>query len=199
MKYRLKRFYGFGHLHFITCSCYRREPLLGTSGSRDLFLTILDQVRLRYDFSLLGYVVMPEHVHLLISEPNVGTPTTVMQVLKQRVSRAMPRRRRRKRTPPGQGRLWDEAPVAKHRPFWQRRFYDFNVWSWKKKNEKLNYMHFNPVKRGLVKHPKDWNWSSYGFYSIRRANQCPPNPQWEPKPELRGQRERHLAHPSRPA
>ncbi len=99
----------------------------------------------------------------------VGTPTTVMQVLKQRVSRAMHGRRRRKRAPPGQVRLWDEAPAAKHRPFWQRRFYDFNVWTRKKRNEKINYMHFNPVKRELVKHPKDWLWSSYGFYLDREG------------------------------
>ena len=180
MKNRLERRYGMGHLHFITCSCYRRRPLLGTERSRNQFLVILNEVRNRWDFALLGYVVMLEHIHLLISEPRVGTPTTVMQVLKQRVSRAMHGRRRRKRAPSGQGRLWEEAPAAKHRPFWQRRFYDFNVWTWKKRNEKINYMHFNPVKRGLVKHPKDWLWSSYGFYSTGKANSCPPNLNWKP-------------------
>ena len=49
--------------------------------------------------------------------------------------------------------------------FWQRRFYDFNVWSLKKRVEKLHYMHMNPMKRGLVVHPKDWPWSSFSFYS----------------------------------
>jgi len=48
--------------------------------------------------------------------------------------------------------------------FCQARFYDFNVWSQEKKVEKLAYMHANPVKRGLVEHPKDWPWSRYGFY-----------------------------------
>jgi hypothetical protein len=52
------------------------------------------------------------------------------------------------------------------------------VWSWKKKNEKLNYMHFNPVKRGLARDPKEWLWSSYGFYWRGIANGCPPNPDW---------------------
>src|SRR5580700_5525109 len=77
----LERRYGTGQLHFITCSCYRRMPSLGTA-------------RERYDFALLGYVVMPEHIHLLISEPRIGTPSTVMQVLKQCVSRTMRRKRR---------------------------------------------------------------------------------------------------------
>jgi len=54
--------------------------------------------------------------------------------------------------------LWKDAAV--HRSFWQRRFYDFNVWSWKKRIEKLNYMHMNPVKRGLVADAKLWAWSS---------------------------------------
>ena len=89
MKHRLRRRYGLGQLHFITCSCYRRMPLLGTERARHLFLKVLSEVRERYDFALIGYVVMPEHIHLLISEPNVGNPSTVMQVLKQRVSRAM--------------------------------------------------------------------------------------------------------------
>jgi hypothetical protein len=55
------------------------------------------------------------------------------------------------------------------RAFWQARFYDFNVYSKGKKKEKLNYMHANPVLRGLVKHPAEWRWSSWGFYWGRGA------------------------------
>jgi putative transposase len=54
----LKRYYGAGDLHFITCSCYRRQPLLGTPRRRDLLLTVLEQVRRRYQFVVAGYVVM---------------------------------------------------------------------------------------------------------------------------------------------
>src|ERR1700732_1519578 len=79
----LERRYGAGQLHFITCSCYRRMPLLGTARARDCFLTILSGVRARYDFALLGYVVMPEHIHLLISEPRIGTPSTAMYVVEE--------------------------------------------------------------------------------------------------------------------
>ena len=69
MPWNLTRYDGNGDLHFITCSCYWRQPLLGSARRRDLFLTVLEQVRLRYQFVVLGYVVMPEHFHLLISEP----------------------------------------------------------------------------------------------------------------------------------
>ena len=121
---------------------------------------------------------MPEHIHLLISEPNVGTPSLVMQVLKQRVSRAL--RKKPRNVSPAQMRLWNDEPRSNYPRFWQRRFYDFNVWSSRKKNEKLNYMHFNPVRRGLVDHPKAWSWSSYRHYMIGGPVLCPPNPEWTP-------------------
>lgn len=109
-KQRLERRYGLGHLHFITGSCHRRLPFLATARARDCFLKVLSEVRGRYDFALLGYVVMPEHIHLPISEPNRGNPSVVMGVLKQRVSRRL-RGRRRKRDAEAQMRLWDVSPL----------------------------------------------------------------------------------------
>jgi len=159
MPENLKRYYGQNHLHFLTWSCYGRRPLLGSARARDGFVKTLDEVRQRYRFRLVGYVVMPDHVHMLVSEPERGTPSTVVQVLKQRVSRLVRGwERRRSGT---QSKLRNEEEETH---FWQRRFYDFNVWSEKKKAEKLHYMHNNPVKRGLVTRPKEWPWSSYGFY-----------------------------------
>jgi putative transposase len=164
MANKLIRRYGQGHLHFITFTGYRRLPLLRSIRARNIFVHILGQVRDRYGFSLVGYVIMPEHVHLLISEPVKGTPSTVIQVLKQCVSRRL---RNKKRTLPAQLKLTFDDAASLPR-FWQRRFYDFNVWSLKKKVEKLHYMHMNPLKRKLVLHPKDWPWSSFLFYSNRQ-------------------------------
>jgi len=82
----LKRFYGKGHFHFITFSCYRRLPLLKTARARDIFAKELSKIRSEMRFQLIGYVVMPEHVHLLIGEPKQGTPSTVLQRLKLRVA-----------------------------------------------------------------------------------------------------------------
>ena len=158
----LHRSYGAHHLHFITCSCYRRLPFLKRARSRDCFLSILEQVRQRYLFVIVGYVVMPEHIHLLITEPEIGTPSTVMQVLKQRTARAL--LPKRKRQDPRQRSLFGDEP--RPRAFWQARFYDFNVWTTKKRIEKLRYMHRNPVKRGLVDTPEQWRWSSYRFYLL---------------------------------
>ncbi len=117
---------------------------------------------------------MPEHIHLLIGEPARGTPSTVMQVVKQRVSHRL---RRRRRGSVAQLRLrFDRCEDSLPR-FWQLRFHDFNVWvAIKKRIEKLEYMHLNPVKRGLALHPKDWPWSSFSFYSKRQPGLVPIDP-----------------------
>jgi putative transposase len=145
----LHRTYGAHHLHFIPCSCYRRLPFLGTARSRDRFLSILEQTRQDYRFVVVGYVVMPEHIHLLLTEPEVGTPSTVMQVLKQRAASAL--LPKLKRSNPRQANLF--GGESRRRAFWQARFYDFNVWTTKKRVEKLRYMHRNPVKRDWRKRP----------------------------------------------
>jgi putative transposase len=163
----LHRTYGAHHLHFITCSCYRRSPLLGSARARDRFLAILEQTRQGYRFVVVGYVVMPEHIHLLVTEPEVGTPSTVMQVLKQRTARAL--LAKKKRSDPRQRNLFDRVP---HRAFWQARFYDFNVWTTKKRVEKLRYMHRNPVRRGLVESPEQWRWSSCRSYLLGEPARC---------------------------
>ena len=184
MPKRLHRYYGSGHFHFITTSCYHRRPLLGTPRRRDLFVKILEEVHRRYGFILAGYVVMPEHVHLLISEPDRGTPSTVMQVVKQRFARRVLGEWRRKRKPE-QSRLWREAFEDGH--IWQKRFYDFVVRSEAKKVEKLKYIHRNPVTRGLVLEPGQWKWSSYGWYACGESGPVLVN---EPRPALMKMRER---------
>jgi putative transposase len=110
MPWGLKRYYGTGSLHFITWSCYRRRPLLGNPSRRDLVLTALELMRVRYRYAVIGYVVMPEHVHLLISEPLIGDPSKIIQAVKLSVSR----------------RLAIGGELSGR--FWQSRVYDLNLW-----------------------------------------------------------------------
>ncbi len=168
----LHRIYGTHHLHFITSSCYRRLLFLSSVRSRNQFLSILEQTRQRYRFVVVGYVVMPQHIHLLLTEPEVGTPSTVMQVLKQRTARALLPKRKRSNPP----NLFAVEP--RRRAFWQARSYDFNVWTTKKRVEKLRYMHRNPVKRGLVGTPEQWLWSSYRFYLLDEDGPVRVNEGW---------------------
>ena len=156
MPWRLKRFYGSGDLHFITCSCYHRRPLLGSPSRRDLFLKVLEEVRQRYLFVVVAYVVMPKHFHLLISEPEIGDPSVVIQSVKIGFARKVIHR-------DGDSGSGTAAPI------WQRRFYDFNVWGREKRVEKIRYIHRNPVRRGLVNNPEDWKWSSFRAYAFNEA------------------------------
>jgi len=141
----LKRYQQSGSFHFVTFSCYHRRPFLVTPQARTIFEQAFERVRRWYGLIVCGYVVMPEHVHLLVSEPERGTLRAALQILKQTTARKLR---------PG---------VAT--PFWQIRYYDFNVWTDRKRIEKLRYMHRNPVKRGLVEKPEDWAWSSFVHYA----------------------------------
>jgi putative transposase len=139
------RYHSQGCLHFITFSCYQHMKLLDSVAARDTFERELERVRLWYGSFVTGYVVMPEHVHLLLSEPERGKLSLVIQMLKQITSRKL------------------RAP---HQPrFWQVRYYDFPVWSEAKRIEKLRYIHRNPVTRGLVDRPENWKWSSFAHYA----------------------------------
>jgi REP element-mobilizing transposase RayT len=114
-------------LHFITFSCYHRMPLLDSSTAKEAFERTLERVRVWYACYITGYVVMPEHVHLLIGEPEGSKLSVAIQMLKQ---------------------ITSQKPRAKHLPrFWQVRYYDFPVWSEAKRIEKLRYIHRNPVER----------------------------------------------------
>jgi putative transposase len=154
----LKRYSGHDYLHFLTCSCYHRQPWLASAARRDLFLQIFEEVRQRYEFVVIGYVIMPDHIHLLISEPEHGTPSTVMQIVKQRFARRVLDAVRN----PALAKC---ARAGHPEHVWQKRFYDFHVWSERKRVEKLRYMHRNPVKEVLVQEPEHWQWSSYRSYA----------------------------------
>jgi putative transposase len=145
MPWGLKRYQQAHHLHYVTFTCYHRARFLATPHSRDEFVQTLERARRWYGFYIVGYVVMPEHVHLLMSEPERATLAIALQMLKQTASRKL-------------------KAIAVGNPFWQARYYDFNVWSERKRVEKLRYMHRNPVKRGLVEQPEDWRWSSFRHY-----------------------------------
>ena len=138
----LKRYQYTGDLHFVTFSCFRLGAYLAASSARTRFEETLERIRARYHFCVIGYVVMPEHVHLLVSEPASESLSKAIHALKLSMSKRSPQR-----------------------PFWQARYYDFNVFSARKHVEKLRYIHRNPVKRGLVKHPQDWQWSSFRHYA----------------------------------
>lgn len=140
MPSRLKRYQSEGSYHFLTFSCYHRLPYLASDHARITFEKELERLRQRHRFLVFGYVLMPEHVHLLISEPELQPLSKTLNVLKAETSK----------------RLRGTRPR-----FWQTRYYDFNVLTQSKFVEKLRYIHRNPVERGFLERPEDWQWSSF--------------------------------------
>jgi putative transposase len=147
----LVRLHHSGQSHFLTFSCYHRQPLLARMHMEDAFLLALEQVRRRFQMRIYGYVVMPEHVHMLVSEPDNATLAESMQLLKTKVS--VQARKANKR-------------VASEEPFWQTRYFDHNVRNHAGFVTQLRYIHRNPVKRGLCGTPEDWPWSSFRAWAL---------------------------------
>jgi len=170
--FELRRLYEQSNLHYISSSTYRRVLAYDSNRFKYAFVDILRQLRLELQFKLVGYVLMPEHLHMLIWPSPVADPSRILQCLKERTAlfvldqlKANPQFAWCRRT-----LTRFVLPATFHGPsryrVWQRRFFDMNIYSEKKRLEKLDYMHANPVKRRLVNEPGDWPWSSWRFYYL---------------------------------
>lgn len=144
---RLERRQQTGNTHFITFSCSGRNPYLVSYESKTALQKVIENIRNRYRFDVFGYVIMPEHVHLLVSEPQLKPLSIALAVIEREVS-----------------------SLLVEKPFWLPRYYDFNVFTNSKRIEKLRYIHRNPVIRGLVKRPEDYPWSSFRAYAFLEPN-----------------------------
>jgi putative transposase len=175
MPTRLKRYDEPGHAHFWTISCYHRLSFFWNDRIKQTAIAGLRHIRATHRICLIGYVIMPEHVHVLLypHAPGCETPipiSTLLHDFKEFVGREGKRRLRdywRQH-----GRLWSE-PLNRwaqgelgDQAFWNKRGHDFNVYRFKKLREKLDYCHRNPITRGLVDRPEQWPWSSYRYYEI---------------------------------
>ncbi|HEY4930829.1 MAG TPA: transposase [Terriglobales bacterium] len=169
MHWGLYRFHQSHRPHFITFTCYRRQSYFSTPTRRDASLKVLERTRLRYQFFIYGFVVMPNHIHLLISEPQQGTIATVIQSLKIASAKRIKPSVRQGDSLQRPYNCQNQAFVGhgpQDTPFWQRRYYDRNVRDNEEFIQELKYIHRNPVKGGLVAQPEDSLWSSYRHYAL---------------------------------
>jgi putative transposase len=171
---RLRRHDELGHIHFITISCFRRLPFFRHECVRLAFIDAMRRVRDKHLLRWLGYVVMPEHVHLLVL-PQTRDATEPIAIstlfhdlkgfagrLGKQVLRDVWSRDRSLGSRPLD--VWATADGPK--PLWKPRGYDFNVVNEHTAIEKLDYIHKNPIRRGLVKRADQWSWSSYRYYEL---------------------------------
>jgi putative transposase len=144
MPYGLKRYQQAESLHFITFSCFHRLPYLESPEPKTVVEAILEQTRARHQARIYAYVLMPEHVHLLIDEPPAILLAQFLKSFKQAVSRQL------------------KGP---RKQFWQDRYFDRNIRGGEARSETIHYIHQNPVKRGLVGSPEEYRWSSHSHYT----------------------------------
>jgi len=150
-----------GHAYFLTFSCYRRQRLLDDSRAKGIVIHFLSVQLKNQEGRCMGFVVMQEHVHALVRFNDRGRLSTFVNQWKRRSSIALKDLYRKHLRNYGE-------KIDLNCPMWQPRYYVFNVYSEAKAREKLNYMHNNPVKAGLVNEPADWLYGSARWYLLRK-------------------------------
>ena len=159
---KIKRLDMPGQAHYLTFSCFHNQQFLNKDRARRWFIEALENSRKKHHYDLWAWVIMPEHVHLMVLP---GTESRISNLLKSiKLSVAKTASSWVKENAPGfLSSMTDTQPDGtKTIRFWQRGGgHDRNNCSVDELYEKINYIHKNPVRRGLVDHPGDWNWSSY--------------------------------------
>ena len=153
----LKRYQQAESLHFLTFSCYHRLPYLTVPARNTLVEQILEQTRSRHRACIYAYVLMPEHIHLLMDEPPEILLGLFLKSFKQEVSRKL-------------------KGTREH--FWQARYFDRNIRGEDSMSETIRYIHRNPIARGLVAEPEDYLWSSFKHYANGLPGIVEIEPEW---------------------
>ena len=180
----IRHFHEPGDIHELTFSCYRRMKLLTNNAWRANLSRAIDNACQQLNCHLAAFVYMPEHVHLLVwgiqSKEDVSrllaaikrpVSVAVRDDLRQAQSRLLERLTVQERPGKRVFRFWQEGPG-----------FDRNLWTVKAVAASIDYIHTNPVKRGLCHKARDWRWSSALFYEDERAPLDPLLPKLTPLP-----------------
>ena len=141
------------YVHFVTYSCDRRRRLLDLDYPRRILLGVLNHQLSSLDAKCVGFVIMPDHVHALIWLPETGMLSRFMHGWKRMAIYRIREWYRNAET-----NYFQAAEMGDR--FWQPKYYAFSIYSNRKLEEKLDYIHLNPVRAGLVSKAIDWPWSS---------------------------------------
>ena len=151
-----------GHFHYLTFSCYRRRNLLSDNLHKKIVIGIMGTQLAKQKGGCIGFVVMPDHVHTIVRFDHPGQVSHFMKQWKQMSSRRIKKNMRDNYRSYTLGFQVED-------PVWQRRYYDFNIYSERKMLEKLDYMHGNPVRAGMVRKPEDWYYGSARWYELGKS------------------------------
>jgi putative transposase len=139
--------YGKGHFHLITCTCYQKLPKLAEEKHRDVFVRLMEELRVKFRFAVVGYVVMPDHFSLLMREPEIDTAANAVEMLRARYRRRY------------------NSSARSDEQVWENRWSDTHIVGVAAVASTLASMHAQPVKSGLAESPEEWKWSSARAYA----------------------------------
>ena len=148
--------------HFVTFNCYRRRRLLDHNFPKQILLGVLDQQLKLQSASCIGFVIMPNHVHAIVWFPEPNQLSKFMQGWKRKSSFNIRNWYRDCAT-----NYFDDFEMGDK--FWQPKYFAFEIENRCRLEEKLIYMHLNPVRSGMVEKDVDWKWSSARWYSNREG------------------------------
>jgi putative transposase len=151
--------------HYTTSVCHKRVPVFRSDKACELFIEALAETRRRLPLKLIGYVVMPDHTHLIIN-PLCCDVSKVMNSLQSASAREIIDWLRESDYGESLAKLTLNPPQKRGHTHsvWQKDFSAIDLWSPRFIRQKLHYIHMNPVRAGLCKHPAEWKWSSYRAY-----------------------------------
>jgi REP-associated tyrosine transposase len=159
----LKHYDHDGRARFVTFCTHKRIPILTNNRFRKIILDSIQYICKTHQLSLLGYVIMPEHVHLVIIPPEKIKLGPMIGEIK-RISSIKIHDIMIETNSKFKDTMITKRDNIMKFTLWQRRCYDHNCRNDKSVWEMVNYCHNNPVKRGLVSRPEDWRWSSFKDY-----------------------------------
>lgn len=150
------------YAHFVTFAVDGRRKLLNCDHPCRILLGVLNELLDSFSARCAGYVIMPEHVHAVIWFPCTGQLSKFMHAWKRQSSLHI--------------RKWYRSEAAEYLResglgdrFWQSKYYAFEIYEQRTLEQKIQYMHQNPVRRGLVLRPADWKWSSARWYERKQT------------------------------
>jgi putative transposase len=172
---RVRHYHDAGHAHELTFSCYHRWPLLTNDVWRAMLAESVDRATQGHRYRLTAFVFMPEHVHLMVYPlPQAGTIEALLKGIKRPFSYRIKQLLIRSESPLLQGLTIRQRPGVQTFRYWQEGpGYDRNFSKASTVLAAIDYLHQNPVRRGLVKRAVDWKWSSARYYLLDPPRQYP--------------------------
>ncbi|HEX7722488.1 MAG TPA: transposase [Pyrinomonadaceae bacterium] len=166
--------------HYVTLVTYNRVPVFRSDKACEIFVSTLREVRDRFPYKLIGYVVMPDHAHAIVNNA-AGTISDWLRRVRGNSARQVLDWLRAEQHLMSLKKLELTIPQKRHHTHavWQKDPSVIDLWSPKFIRQKLNYLHLNPVRAGLCEHPADWKWSNCRAYLPHKPGDVPIEIDWQ--------------------